>query len=271
MITDKIGIIDVALKKLINREIEIPYLDDHQHLSDYWYPHPPCFIPLFLGYRASYKGLIHHFFCDRKTTFTEYFLEAGFIPEIARNSKQYVTLIILKMIVSKEGLDDKIIDFCNLVNYSEYNEVDQFALNYGDDPTAFKNLVHLKDDMPSAYVQSIVDYKGDFPSTLSALNFSQIHDASIFEIAVPEKFGEINTLPLWLDSNIDKQALFKDYLHKNMLKEAWFTLNTKGWKLNDAAKALEGIANRTNDELFHIVAKNWIKAWNRFGKKNTYY
>jgi len=111
LITNKIDIIDIPLKKLINREIAIPYLDDYQNLSDYWYPYPPCFIPLFLGHGASYKGVTHHFFSGRKDTFSEYFLEQGFISEIARNSKQWITLMVLNMIVLKDGLNDSIIEF----------------------------------------------------------------------------------------------------------------------------------------------------------------
>jgi hypothetical protein len=271
LIIDKIGIIDADLKKLINRQIEIPYVDDYKNLSDYWCPHPPCFIPLFLGYGASYKGVIHHFFSDTKDTFTEYFLEQGFISEIARNSKQWVTLIVLKMIMSKDGLNDEIINFCKQVNYTEYEEIDQFTLDYGDALGEFKNLIHLKENTPSRYIKNISHYNGDFPSTLSELNPSQIATASIFEIASPEKLGDIHSLPLWLDSTVDKQKLFRDYLNKNMLKEAWFALNSKGWKLKDAANALEEIANKTDDELFYLVAKNWINGWNRSNNQEGIY
>ena len=263
LIIDKISIIDADLKKIINQEVKIPYVDDYNSISDYWYPHPPCLIPLFLGYGASYKGVVHHFFCDRKDTFGEYFLEQGFISEIARNSKQWITLIVLKIIMTKEGLNDEIINFCKQVNYSDYEEVDEFTLDYGDDPNEFKNLIYLKQETPSRYVKNISEYNGDFPSTLSAINSAQIQNAGIFEIAVPEKLNEINDLPLWLNRNEDKQALFEDYLNKNMLKEAWFVLNSKGWKLKDVAAALEELAMKTDDELFHLVTKNWINGWRK--------
>jgi len=271
IIANNIDIIDQELKKLFNGEVEIPYLNDYQNPSDYWYPHPPCFIPLFLGFGASYKGVIHHFFCARKDTFSEYYLEHGFFSEIARSSKQWVTLMVLKMIIAKDGMDDRIIDFCNQVNYLECLEVDEFSLDYGDDPNEFRNLVHLRENTPSRYVKDISRYDGDFPSTLSTLNHSQIQNASIFEIAVPDELVGLSNIPLWLDATLDRQALFKDYLYKNMLKEAWFTLNTKGWKLIDAAKALKDIADRTEDKLFHLVAGNWIRGWNRFGNQEGFY
>ena len=271
LIIDKIGIIDNDLKKLINREIAIPYLDSYNNLSHYWYPHPPCFIPLFLGYGASYKGVIHHLFCDRIDTFTEYSLENGYISEIARNSKQWFTVMILEMIMLKEGLTDDIINFCKQLNYTEYELVDQFFLDYGDDSSEFTSLVHLKENTPSKYLKNISAYNGDFPSTLSVLNYSHIQNASTFEIALPEKLGEIRHLPLWLDSAVDKQKLFNDYLNKDMLKEAWFALNSKGWKLKDAANSLEKIANKTDDELFSLVTKNWIEGWCKSGNPEGTY
>lgn len=266
LIIDKISIIDADLKKIINHEVKIPYQDDYNNLSEYWYPHPPCLIPLFLGYGASYKGVVQHFFCNRKNTFGEYFLEQGFISEIARDSKQWITLMVLKMIMVKEGLNDEIINFCKEVNYIDYEEVDEFTLDYGDDPSEFKNLIYVKDNTPSRYLKDISEYNGDFPSTLSAINSLQIQSASAFEIAVPEKLDQIPDVPLWLNNTTDKQKLFEDYLSKDMLKEAWFTLNSKGWKLNDVAAGLEELAIKTEDELFHLVTKNWL---NGFRKSNN--
>ena len=86
-IVDQLNL-DINLKNLILDEISIPILDDYNSVNKYWYPHPPCLIPVFLGYGASYKGILHHFFSDRKDTFVEYYLEHGYISEIARNYNQ---------------------------------------------------------------------------------------------------------------------------------------------------------------------------------------
>lgn len=260
-IIEKIDVIDKDLKKVINQELKIPYLDEYNHPSDYWYPHPPCFIPLFLGHGASYSGVVHHFFCPRKDTFGTYTLEDGFISEIARDSKQWVTLIVMKMIMAKDGMTDEIIDFCKQINYSDYEEVDQFALNYGDDPGEFKNLIHFKDKVPSRYIDHIQEYNGDFPSTLITIDPANTGNASIFEIAVPEQHGKLEKLPLWLNNTIDKPTLFRDYISKDMLREAWFTLNSKGWKPADVADALDELALKTDEELFHLVTENWCSGW----------
>ncbi|WP_293313288.1 hypothetical protein [Pedobacter sp. UBA5917] len=264
-IVEKTGLIDDNLKKIIKRQVLIPYLDHFNTPSDYWYPHPPCFIPFFLGHGPSYKGLVHHFFCERSDTFAEYSLEGGFISEIAKNPAQWLTLIVLEMIMLKDGITDEIVRFCNSANYTDYGAVDAFSIDYGDDPKEFKNLIYFRENIPARYVQNPDLYLGDFPSTLSGINAGSLENASIFEIAVPEQLTYIGSIPLWLDHSADKPSLFENYINKNMLREAWFTLNSKGWKPADTAAGLQKIAERTEDELFHLVSKNWIGSWKRSG------
>ncbi|MCZ4223988.1 hypothetical protein [Pedobacter rhodius] len=61
-IAEKLNV-DDRIIKLQRKEILLPnYIDDLNPVTDYWYPHPPCLIPLFLGHGASYKGIINIFF-----------------------------------------------------------------------------------------------------------------------------------------------------------------------------------------------------------------
>jgi len=257
--------IDSRIQKLMNKEVKIPaYLDDFNSLSDYWYPHPPCLIPLFLGFGASYKGVINHFFCNRKNTYVEYFLEHGHISEIAINADQFITLMVLRMIITKDELTEEIISFCKQLDYKEYEEVEQFVFDYGDDPEEFNNLVFFEQSRPFKYLKSLNDYNGDFPSSIYILNNSEIiQKSSVFEIAVTEKLSELQDLPPWLKNNTDKKALFNEYISNNQLKEAWFSLNAKGWLLKDVADALEKLKVQAKDDLFNLVADNWINGWRR--------
>ena len=77
------------LLELVNGNIDIPYLDRFYQPDGYWYPHPPALVPVFLGYGASYYGILHHFFFDREKTFVEYSLERGYMLEYARNAEQF--------------------------------------------------------------------------------------------------------------------------------------------------------------------------------------
>lgn len=257
--------IDSRILKLVNREILLPkYIDDFNSVQDHWYPHPPCLVPLFLGHGASYTGVIKHFFLERESPFVEYVLEDGFISEIARNADQFITLIILKMIIIKDGLTDEIIDFCKSLDFEPYDQIDQFTLDYGDDPQEFKNLVFFKTEEPFKYIRQLNGYNGDFPSSLSILNEnSYLKNAAYLEIAATEKLGEIEDLPPWLVEGNNKKNLFDFYLAGNQLKEAWLTLNSKHWLLKDVANCLAQLKKKADDDLFASVADYWIAGWKK--------
>ncbi len=68
---------------------------------------------------------------------------------------------------------------------------------------------------------------------------------------------------MWLESKNNKKELFELFITKNQLKEAWFTLNSKGWLLTDVAKSLKILKNKSNDPLLQLVADNWINNWEK--------
>jgi hypothetical protein len=265
--------IDSRIQQLMSKSVKLPaYLDDLNSLTDHWHPHPPCLIPLFLGYGASYKGVINHFFCDRKNTYAEYFLEQGYLSEIARDANQLITLIVLKMIITKDELTTEIIQFCKQLNFHHYNEVEQFAFEWGDDPQEFDKLVFFNQKRPFKYFRNFDDYNGDFPSSLCVLNNNNvIQNSSMFEIAVSEQLNSMPDLPPWLNDNTDKKSLFGVFVANNQLREAWFTLNAKGWLLKDVAEALEQLKEKTEHELFPLVADNWIDGWKNSSYVNGNY
>jgi len=263
-IAEKLNI-NKRILKLVNREILLPnYIDDFNPLTDYWYPHPPCLVPLFLGYGASYKGMVKHFFCERESTFVDYFLEDGYISETARNADQFITRIVLRMIIIKDGLTNEIIDFCKSIDFDQYDEINQFTLDYGDDPQEFKNLVFFKTDKPFQDLKDLNDYNGDFPSSIFILNKgSYLKSAADVEIAATKGLAEIEDLPPWLIESKNKKDLFDSYLSRNQLKEAWLTLNSRNWLLRDVAERLEQLKSKTNDDLLALVADNWITGWKK--------
>jgi hypothetical protein len=263
--------IDSNLKKLIFKEVAIPYLDDYNQVNESWYPHPPCLIPLFLGYGASYKGIVNHFFVDRSNTFVEYFLEHGYFSEVARTSEQLITRMILQMITAKDEVTEDINDFCNNLNFTELNKVDDFSITYGDNPNDFEKLVHFSNKTPLRYISDSSKYDGDFPSSHKTLNATQVNNACAFEISTTANIKELKKIPLWLQESNNKKELFENYIANNQLKEAWLTLNSKGWLLTDVAKGLEMLKTKTNDELFHLVANNWLQRWEKSTFKNSNY
>jgi hypothetical protein len=259
---------DSRIVKLANRKTEIPYLDDYNDVNDYWYPHPPAFIPLFLGHGASYKGLVKHFFMEREVVFADYFLEWNYMLEKARNADQLFTLMILEMIMLEEGITDRIRMFANDVAYERLDELLAFAEAYGDDPAYFSRLPFFTENTPLMYADDLSQYTGDFPSTEKWINHSALQNAAGLEISAEPGTSMPVAMP-WLNAATDKLQLFNQFIEANALDKAWLTLNSRGWKMADVALSLQVLKRFSTDDLFHMVADLWLERWEVSGAKNA--
>ncbi|MBB5623885.1 hypothetical protein HDE69_004973 [Pedobacter cryoconitis] len=247
-----------SLIELSNGNISIPYLDTYNKPDKYWYPHPPVLIPLFLGHGAFYYGVLKHFFIERDKTFVEYSLEWGYMLEFARNTDQIYSQMVLDMDMVSEGLDDKILAFCKEIGFDDSSDVDSFADDYGNIIDDYDKLINLVNDTPLTYVKNLSDYTGDYPSSEKLFNLDRIQDSCSFEIVDQSFTQNISNLPEWLKKGVSQKVLFDKYVANKDLKSAWLTLNSTGWKLTEAAKGLEVLKSLTDDNLFHLVADNWI-------------
>ena len=167
------------------------------------------------------------------------------------------------MIMSDEGLTEEIIEFAGKIDFDKCQELDDFSNKYGDNTDYFDELVYFKNNLPLNIIKDMSTYKGDFPSSYDNLNESQVINSCLFEIS-PAAYKTIKNrkdTPEWLIMETDKKQLFGNYILNNQLKEAWLTLNSKGWLLKDVAEGLETLKSKTKDELFHLVADNWIAGW----------
>jgi len=267
-IFQKLGISD-DLQKLIFGDIKVPILVEYRSIYQYWHPHPPCLIPMFLDNGEAYQGILHHFFCNRKTTFVKWSFETDYFSEIARNENQLFTIMVLNMIINDEGITKRIIDFCKSINFEKYPEIDEYALNHGDNLDNPTDLIYYNEHTPFIYIKDYKVYDGDFPSSLTTINPKEIFNSSSYEL--PERrleSNEIDEISEWLKNDTDKKNLFDQFVDNNQLKEAWFTLNSKDWYLKDVANALESLKEKTSDTLFHLVANNWLERWNEAKDNN---
>ena len=249
-------------QKLIFHQIKIPILDTYNPVWEYWYPHPPCLIPLFLGTGAEYTGLLHHFFCDRKQIFVDESLEWSYFSERASNEKQFVTLMILDMLEIEEELTEEIEQFCKDIHYSEddLQKIVTYWDEYGYGKEHTSPLVYFTDRetiIPFGDIERS-GYEGDFPASMNHIDTALCYNACNFEIEDINRITDLKNIPNWLREDTDKKALFYNNLSQNKLKEAWFTLNSKGWKLKDVAEALMQLRDKTNDKLFHQIADYWV-------------
>lgn len=269
-ILSKLGI-DNRLIKLVSRDINIPYINGaYNTVTDYWYSHPPALIPLFIGEGASYIGLLKHWFVERKLTFVKYALEWEYMLERARTADQLFTLMVLEMDMITEEITDEIIAFTKSIDFTNPKIIDDFAIEFGDNPKYLKKLIFLNQDTPLMYLENLEDYTGDYPTSEKILNAKAIVKACSYEIANKESLQNIEHIPQWL-SDTNKQKLFDQYIISNELGKAWLTLNSTGWKLEDVAKALKRLIELTDDTTFHLVAEHWIKGWEQSTFKDGIY
>lgn len=267
--------LDKRILQIFREEINPPnFFDIWQPVNDFFYPYSPFFIPLFIdGGDPSYLGLVYHPFSNRKTVFVKYDLSAGCMWEIARNSNQFLLDILIQSIESKEDIIDS--DIEEFANKIEIKLNEKFLKTYedfydGDSFETYRFFNLFSTETPAVYIKDSKDYDGDFPTIRSFVNTKKIHLASEFEIDEEVKnIKDIENIPLWLKSDTNKKELFNNYLKKEDLKSAWLTLNSKGWLLKDVAESLEILKSKTDDELFHLVADNWVNGWRNSNSKET--
>ena len=206
--------------------------------------------------------MLYHFFCDRKQIFVDESLEWSYFSERASNEKQFVTLMILDMLEIEEELTEEIEQFCKDIHYSEddLQKIVTYWDEYGYGKEHTSPLVYFTDRetiIPFGDIERS-GYEGDFPASMNHIDTALCYNACNFEIEDINRITDLKNIPNWLREDTDKKALFYNYLSQNKLKEAWFSLNSKGWKLKDVAEALMQLRNKTNDKLFHQIADYWV-------------
>ncbi|MBO0591657.1 hypothetical protein I2486_09580 [Cellulophaga sp. E16_2] len=268
----KIGL-DNRIIGIFKNEIISPYTYNLNTINQFTSTFPPFFIPLFLdGDDPSYIGIIYHPFSERGMVFVKYDISAGYMWEIARNSNQLLTGFLINSIVNNDDeIDPDIKDFAAKINI----EIDKiFLQTYEDlfDGSAFRSFRYFNifsSETPAAYVQNLKSYDGDFPSIKSELNINSLNYSSDFEIHETVDLINVKKPLPWSKKN--KVEVFNEFINNGDLNNAWLTLNCKGWQIKDVIKGLVLLNTKTKDELFHLVANNWIEGMQKANKTEEYY
>ncbi|MDO7135921.1 hypothetical protein [Algibacter lectus] len=270
--------LDHRLLQIYNKEIVPPnFFDTWKPVEDFFYPFPPFFIPLFVDQGdPSYIGVIHHFFTNRTPVFVQYDLSAGYMWEIARNSDQLLQDILIQSIEANDDIIDSSIEsFAQEINMN----IDKAFLNTynneydGDAFDTYKLFDLFSNETPSAYVDSLSDYDGDFPSVKDEMNPKTIQKLSSFEIDEEIDVSEIDNLPIWIHEDIDKNKMFEEFMSNLDFEKAWFTLNSKNWKYSDVKEKLTNLRQQTTvDPIFKLISKTWINQWSKsnFAEKQDF-
>ncbi|MBK4217700.1 hypothetical protein JJJ17_17345 [Paracoccus caeni] len=216
-----------------------------------WYGFPPALIPIVSdGSLPLYVGLWKHWFLPRTPSFVEVSVSDDYrTEEIARTEDQLTQLMVARLIVHRDGIDDEVRAFAADLDVENLDEIDAFTDLSGDDLSAYAALPAFSNRTPRIASQD-GDYSGEFP-------FAGQYDAD------RQAFFEFEDLPpaaeaLWLDPVSDKAAAFDHFMAQSEFAKAWLTINGTGWSFADAALAITELSRAPSaDPLFRRMAEIW--------------
>ncbi|MHA6572579.1 hypothetical protein [Pseudomonas yamanorum] len=226
-----------------------------------WYGHPPALTPIWSdGSGPTYIGYWKHWFVDREPCFVKMYVEAdGMTYEIARTPAQLFAVIAMMSMSLDDGITPELEAFADAVGLDCLAELDALSLKTGDDPKGFAQAELFKTLTPlHSMPDSVTPYSGDFPDPSNASRAWWKCSCS-FEIVdrdMPTPPGV--RLPAWFDPLRDKRTLFDEFIAAGRLDCAWLTLNSAGWSIADARRAIVQLQVKACDEAFDQVVAAWL-------------
>lgn len=218
-----------------------------------WYGFPPALLPIMSdGTWPAYIGLWKHWFVSRSPSFVELNIADDYrLDEISRTDIQIAFLMILRLIVLKDDVDEDVHWLAEHLGVSEedLSRLDAFSQEHGDDPDKIRKLHEFWAMTPAEFCKDS-EYDGEF-SSRSAAALSGIE----FDI---DKAVECADERPWLSRDSDKPQLFSDYMDRADFGRAWLTLNSRGWSFAAAAQALERLKDNASDPDFVEICDLWI-------------
>ena len=230
-----------------------------------WYGFPPALIPIWSdGSRPTYFGYWKHWFVDREPSFVKMYVASDrMTTEIARTPEQLFGVVAMMSISLEDGVTPDLERFATAVGLENLSELDSVSLKSGDDPRGFSNAQLFRQLTPLESVsRNDVLYSGDFPNEFDGTRRWWETSCS-FEVVNRDmpRPADLN-LPAWFDPCRIKTALFEDFMSAGRLDHAWLTLNSTGWSIADARKAIVEMQAQANDGVFDRVVASWLSVAN---------
>lgn len=225
-----------------------------------WYVFPPALCPVWSnGSHPAYLGYWKHCFSSRPATFVNLDIESGKATEIARNPNQFFCYVVISAICVHDRVTPAIEQFAYAVGIKNLSEIDAVSLKSGDDPSGYSAISQFWKDVPLATVMEEKDYTGGFPTREFSGTNKWWENCCLFEVPdeVLESWPLALSKPLWL-SQTNRKNLYESYLNTGEYFKAWLTLNSPGWSIPDAKRAITALSSAANDSKFSLLAKAWV-------------
>lgn len=226
-----------------------------------WYVYPPALTPIWSdGSGPTYIGYWQHWFVDREPCFVKLYVDCQCMTyEIARTPAQLLAVIAMMAMSVDDGITPQLEQFANAVGLDCLAELDALSLKSGDDPKGFAELELFRTLTPLDSVPGNgAPYTGDFPDPANASR-AWWNSSCSFEVVHRDMHVPPGVeLPAWFDPQQDKKALFEGFLAAERLDCAWLTLNSTGWSIADARRAIVQLQVKAGDEAFDRVVAAWL-------------
>ena len=225
-----------------------------------WFGFPPALIPIWSdGSRPTYIGYWKHWFVEREPCFVKMYISSDrMTTEIARTSSQLFGVVAMMAISLDDGVTLGLEQFAARVGLESLLELDAVSLKTGDDPKGFPKAELFKTLTPLDCISCDgTPYMGGFPNEFASGNWWET--SCSFEILNRNmRVPESSNLPGWFDPAQEKTTLFEGFMSASRLDYAWLTLNSTGWMIADARRAIVELQARTSDEAFNCVVTSWL-------------
>ena len=232
----------------------------------YWYGCLPALIPIWSSDSGpAYLGILKHWFTTRPATFVRMSIDLGTITEIARTTDQFFASAVIAAIVAQDGIRPPTDHFATALGNNNVPELDNGAVNTGDDPKGFSSISQFRGALPLACVSDVRQYDGEFP-TGEFGGTSQWFNACSFEVSSDTRGAWPTSVPRpeWFVPGRKVDA-FNRFLAQGDFHAAWLTLNSTGWSIAEAVDAIQRLASQANYSMFSLLALAWTNFANGHG------
>ena len=249
-----IGIPDRA-RALAKGTVSIPLLGYSAPYADYGFP--PALLPLCSEASGPLLfGYWRHWFVDRACCIVRASVEEGYrVNEIARNFDQFVRVIALEKIVADDGVEADLEEFARRVSITDLEELDSISIKGGDDPTTLLQHPLFGTDAPLRSCSG-TGYKGDFPDPAVEGRNSPIFCGLEIPTDLHERLRRRASVWPWIRA-VDQRPIFDGCLNARDFAGAWMSLNSPGWRFEDAKDALQDLASAAGDPNLQLLARAW--------------
>lgn len=229
------------------------------------YGFPPALLPVWSnGDFYDYEGFWLHWFLNREITFVTYYSEITKVTETARDFGQICRIQLANIIGAMSddevlNMPDDITNFAKDVGIHDLDELILLARNVAESPDNLVKSEYFSNRAPIDFIFGDDIYTGSFPDIRSGFNVLDLNLFCSIEFDSELLSNNEAEFPArYTQSQV--QAAFYNALESNDLSAAWLSLNSRGWKGDEAIDGIVALEKIADNPDFSLLVKAWLSA-----------